>query len=102
MGLMWTGPIIGAIENKSLTPLALWAAPISCLIFKRQWEHFKHQRKQFPAAVTSLAALVAATALIHLGLQPVGGLLGPGGWFFWLFITGLCLNLFHLKKERDF
>ena len=97
VGLLWIAPLIGAIENNSLLPLLLWAAPWLCVVVVHRWRGSNPVRQHLHQVTAGFTATVAVTVLMHLGLQPVGGLTGPGGWFFWVFIAGLCLSILKVR-----
>ena len=97
VGFLWIAPLIGALENNSLLPLLLWAAPWLCVVVVHRWRGSDSIRQQLHQVAAGFTATVAVTALIHLGLQPVGGLTGPGGWFFWVFLAGLCLSILKVR-----
>ena len=97
VGFLWIAPLIGAIENKSLLPLLLWAAPWLCVVVVHRWRGSDSIRQQLHLVAAGFTATVAVTVLMHLGLQPVGGLTGPGGWFFWVFLAGLCLSILKVR-----
>ena len=97
VGFLWIAPLIGAIENNSLLPLLLWAAPWLCVVVVHRWRGSVSIRQQLHQVAAGFTATVAVTVLMHLGLQPVGGLTGPGGWFFWVFLAGLCLSILKVR-----
>ena len=97
VGFLWIAPLIGAIENNSLLPLLLWAAPWLCVVVVHRWRGSDSIRQQLHQVAAGFTATVAVTVLMHLGLQPVGGLTGPGGWFFWVFLAGLCLSILKVR-----
>jgi len=97
VGFLWIAPLIGAIENNSLLPLLLWAAPWLCVVVVHRWRGSDSIRPSLLHIAAGFIATVAVTVLIHLGLQHVGGLTGPGGWFFWVFLAGLCLSILKVR-----
>ena len=97
VGFLWIAPLIGALENNSLLPLLLWAAPWLCVVVVQRWRGYDSIRQQLHLVAAVFTATVAVTVLMHLGLQPVGGLTGPGGWFFWVFLAGLCLSILKVR-----
>ena len=99
VGFLWIAPLIGALENNSLLPLLLWAAPWLCVVVVHRWRGSDSIRQQLHLVAAGFTATIVVTVLMHLGLQPVGGLTGPGGWFFWLFLAGLCLSILKVRRQ---
>jgi hypothetical protein len=93
MALLWVAPVIGALENKSVAPLLLLTAPAFCWFVLHQSAKNDLSNQHRRTRLIDFGGALFVTVIIHRGLQPVGGLLGPGGWFFWLFITGLSISL---------
>ena len=99
VGFLWIAPLIGALENNSLLPLLLWTAPWLCVVVVCRGRKSNPIREHLHQVAAVFTATVAVTALIQLGFQPVGGLTGPGGWFFWLFLAGLSLSILKVRRQ---
>ncbi len=92
MALLWLAPLVGAAENRSCWPLLL--LPLMCGGLLRL-QRVAHRCRQRALALRAGAAVLAVLllVLIDLGLRPVGGLLGPGGWYLLLDLAAVLLTL---------
>ncbi len=92
MALLWLAPLVGAAENRSCWPLLLLLLPLMCGGLPRL-QRVAHRRKQRALAIVFLV-------IIDLGLRPVGGLLGPGGWYLLLALAAVLLTLLRFSDLR--
>ena len=101
MALLWLAPLVGAAENRSCWPLLLLLLPLMCGGLPRL-QRVAHRRKQRALALWAGAAVLAIVFLmiIDLGLRPVGGLLGPGGWYVLLALAAVLLTLLRFGDLR--
>lgn len=92
--LLWLAPLVGAVENRSCWPLLLLLLPLVCGGLPRLLR-VAHRSRQRALAMWVGAAVLAVLllVLIDLGLRPVGGLLGPGGWYLPLALAAVVLTL---------
>jgi hypothetical protein len=101
IGFLWLAPLIGAAENKSGWPLLLLIVPVACRSLPKIHSAIEGRCLQRPIVMAGIAVLAALIGiLIHLGLHPVGGVLGPGGWYLPLAIACILLSVWRSAETQ--
>ena len=98
--VLWLAPFVGAAENHSMWPLLLLPLPMICSVLPRL-QDLACRSDQPTLALWSLfiALAVLCAVLIDFGLRPVGGLLGPGGWYLPLTVAAIVLTLLRSRIQ---
>ena len=93
-------PLVGALENQSWKPLWLLSIPVACRLLPTIYGLIK--RRKLGHSTFTLVFFIWSLLIVvvtQLGLEPVGGIFGPGGWYLPLAITCIMLSL--LKSVGD-
>ena len=98
--VLWLAPFVGAAENRSMWPLLLLPLPMICSVLPGL-QVLAYRSKQPTLALFSvlIAVAVLCGVLIDLGLRPVGGIFGPGGWYLPLTVAAIVLTLLRSSAQ---
>ena len=102
VGLLCIAPLVGAVENRSWWPMLLLSVPVICRALVLLWPVVDQHQGFLPFRwLIAVVLTVLLVVLIDLGLRPVGGLAGPGGWYLPLSLLAVMLTFLRLSCSRQ-
>jgi len=102
VGLLCIAPLVGAVENRSWWPMLLLSVPVICRALVLLWPVVDQHQVFLPFRwLIAVVLTVLLVVLIDLGLRPVGGLAGPGGWYLPLSLLAVMITFLRLSCSRQ-